>query len=132
MIDAKTLREMAGDYEAHGRSLGGNWQYKNNSTMLWVDIDLFHWLNFDTEYRRKPRTITVNGIEVPEPLRVAPEMDTYLYIANPASSNFRVCVRWVASNGQINWLERGMLHNTEEAAEAHARAMVAASRGDGE
>jgi hypothetical protein len=33
-----------------------------------------HWIS-NVDYRRKPRTININGIEVPEPVRVVDDRD---------------------------------------------------------
>lgn len=79
-----------------------------------------------TQYRLKPRTININGHEVPEPLRVAPD--------KPGGVEYYV--PWFSANGSTarfiwndilsdHWmLSRGLCHTTRVAAEAHARALL--------
>ena len=79
-------------------------------------------LSFDYwgEYRIKPKTITVNGTEVPAPLTTLEGLDTF-YLAAPSHSNFYIDY---ANCGEYNtWLERDLCHKTKEAAIAHAKAM---------
>ena len=82
----------------------------------------------DFEYRRKPKTITVNGIKVPAPAREAPKMGEKFFLVNPAASTLAVAYSW--SNGRYDneWLNKGVLHLTEEAAIAHAKALLAPSQ----
>jgi hypothetical protein len=77
----------------------------------------------DTEYRRKPRTITINGIEVPEPLRVAPPSGTIYYVAMPCNANSYVDWTWFDDRSDIAALAQGMAHATRDAAEIHGNAL---------
>lgn len=80
------------------------------------------------EYRRKPKTITVNGIEVPEPSRETPKIGDRYYLAYPVSSSGFVEYFWTNEAQEKSWLEKGLLHLTKEAAIAHAIAMIAPSQ----
>jgi len=76
------------------------------------------------KYRRKPRTININGHEVPEPLREEPANGQSLY--SPAffnSESFQVTY-WHATRVQQDWLSQGLFHLTREAAELHAKALL--------
>ena len=80
------------------------------------------------EYRVKPDTIMVNGIEVPGPLRVAPADGKPYWIANITSvefDQFELC--WDGIELEMTWLQRGLVHLSKENAIAHAKAMVAPS-----
>ena len=80
------------------------------------------------EYRVKPSTIVVNGIEVPEPQRVAPADGTAYWLANVTSiefDQFELC--WDGVESEMTWLQRGLVHLSKENAIAHAKAMVAPS-----
>ena len=81
-----------------------------------------------SKYRIKPeepKTIKVNGFDVPEPMREAPARCTAYYLACPTDSEYYNYVRWSSGDLQErHWLSRGMLHSTKEAAIAHAKAML--------
>ena len=78
----------------------------------------------DNKYRRKPRTITINGREVPEPMRDVPEFGQECYIVAMENQPPFEWVTW--DNGEFDrrWLSRGLVHSTKEAAIAHAEALL--------
>lgn len=80
------------------------------------------------EYRRKPKTITVNGVEVPEPIRKEPEIGDKYYLVYPITGNFFIDYSWTNSKQEKQWLEKGLLQQTRHAAIAHAKAMIAPSQ----
>lgn len=89
----------------------------------WMPLNTHPSWVLDVEYRRKPKTIKVNGFEVPEPLKEMPERGD-VWLAIPHSESFAQhycadCMRWK----QIA-LDRGLLHSTKEAAVAHSKAML--------
>jgi hypothetical protein len=80
------------------------------------------------DYRRKARTININGFEVPEPVREPlGESDAYYYVSfeslftdNGASES-----RWYEAAGVSRLrLDKGIIHLTREAAELHAKALL--------
>lgn len=78
------------------------------------------------QYRRKPeppKTITVNGFEVPAPVAGPPAESELVWLAVPSNPDFASRVRYV-SEWDFNKFERGLLHTTREAAVAHAKAML--------
>lgn len=83
------------------------------------------YLCFDTsmDYRRKPRTILVNGYEVPEPVREAPKIGHGYYFASVNMRDFFGHLLWGEDNIDRFNLERGLVHHSREAAQAHGRAM---------
>ena len=80
-----------------------------------------------SEYRRKPTTHIVNGVEVPE-LRVKLEEGGYCYLANPASRTLFTSHKFVGDSIDKLWFERGLTYqHTEEGKQAailHAKAML--------
>lgn len=77
------------------------------------------------QYRRKPRTININGIEVPEPLRVAPAKGTKVWSPHLSSADKLSTFTWNVGNHWMEQeLERGIVHLTPEAAVAHAEALL--------
>jgi len=81
---------------------------------------------------RKPRTININGIEVPEPLREAPEIGSYFWVPNiPIPSPYRLS--WEGKEVDFLALRAGLAHRTKEAAETHVRALLSFTKvSDGE
>lgn len=79
------------------------------------------------KYRVKPeepKTIKVNGFDVPEPMREAPAVTTRYYMAYPAGTAYYEGDRWDGTDYDLLWLSRGLLHSTKEAAVAHAKAIL--------
>jgi hypothetical protein len=73
-----------------------------------------------------PRTITVNGVEVPEPLREPPENGTFVWVVSP-SGEIEI-YKWDGKKDLVRALNFGLLHLTESAASAHFEAMIKPSR----
>lgn len=83
------------------------------------------WAEFYS-FRRKPeppKTITVNGFEVPAPITEPPAESTLVWFAAPTIPDFAAKVRYLLE-WDIHKFERGLLHTTKEAAVAHAKAML--------
>ena len=78
------------------------------------------WLA-ESQYRRKPQPININGYEVPEPCRVAPGL--YEMLWKPAMSGHRSLL-WDNTLRQRAWLQAGLLHLTKEAADIHGKALL--------
>lgn len=76
------------------------------------------------QYRRKPRTITINGREVPEPMRSAPEEGQFYFMPSTIASDFFCEEEWHGSRRDMRWLSCGLCHSTKEAAIAHAEALL--------
>jgi hypothetical protein len=79
------------------------------------------------ELRIKPRTITVNGIEVPEParwLKVGPPV----WYVDAASRKGYWEARFRGTDVELIMLDRGLVHRTEEAAARHFEALIAPSK----
>ena len=82
------------------------------------------------EYRRKPRTININGHEVPEPVRDSSEMgeEAYYYMPSLYHLSGFVPVVWYSDCADLERLHRGLVHLTKEAAQAHAEALLSITR----
>ena len=96
------------------------WEFscqKQEYKTLW-DHPTWHEKN---KYRRKHKTILINGHEVPEPHRT-PLKDGEVYWAlslfGGASS-----LRWKDDDFDNSYLENGFIHLTKEAAEKHFNAL---------
>ena len=72
--------------------------------------------NPEYKYRIKPRTVTVHGVELPEPLRVAPMYEDAFWLAT-VFDGAPFSARWTGNDSQMTWLQNGIVHSTREAAE---------------
>ena len=80
-------------------------------------------------YRRKPKTININGFEVPEPLKhldFTKDFPVGLACVNLLSQNnfYSLIYEGHGINEVKDKLEKGLLHLTKEAAELHAKALL--------
>ena len=98
------------------------WQYGRKGKELWYMVTEHPAWDESCDYRRKPKIILINGIEVPEPLRVAPKEDTEVYPVSVQSENI-MDTRYINSGWHLYCLKAGILHATKEAAELHAKAL---------
>ena len=93
----------------------GNW-YTSQGTFM-----------HPVKYRIKPeepKTIKVNGFDVPEPMRDEPAENATYAVAQPSEGDYYNEFSWGGCPLETNWLQRGLLHSTKEAAVAHAKAML--------
>lgn len=75
-----------------------------------------------SSFRIKPKTININGHEVPEPVREPLAARQYYYLADLRCDSLRGT--WSGDADDLLWLSRGLIHLTREAAEAHAKALL--------
>lgn len=76
------------------------------------------------KYRVKPKTILVNGFEVPEPMREEPNQGEGYYYASISVGALYGFAAWTKHEADLIRLTRGICHTTKEAAIAHAKAML--------
>ena len=96
------------------------WEFscqKQEYKTLW-DHPTWHEKN---KYRRKHKTILINGHEVPEPHRT-PLKDGEVYWALSLFSG-AASLRWKDDNFDNSYLENGFVHLTRDAAEKHYEAI---------
>lgn len=93
---------------------GGEWGSLSNHP-IWG-----HWIN----YRRKPRTILINGIEVPEPVKQDLEPGRLFFLVNILDHEKIYSTSWNSNPIYDMWLKRGLIHLTEENARKHVEALL--------
>ncbi len=101
-----------------------NFEFKLQNDDCWLNLasmeplDYPQWL-----FRRKPRTIRIGDLDVPEPMREAPAFGAQYWIA---SVNKKEVVDLVWQNDTVDkqWLAAGLCHTTKEAAELHRKALI--------
>ena len=104
-------------------------EYRRSELIGWISVNKHPEWDDCTEYRRKPRTIHINGIEVPEPCREPLACDTKYYMPALVWSVDDLNGGWFGSewgDDDIDHtrLNSGIVHLTKEAAALHARALL--------
>lgn len=76
----------------------------------------------DARYRRKPKTIRIGNIDVPEPMRVMPSSGQHYWTFNNdgESTQYAFC----DDEFDHALLNAGMMHSTQEAAKLHWKAIA--------
>ena len=89
----------------------------------WVALCGHPYWKEESEYRRKPRTMTYT-ITIPEPLRGAPGVREAYYVAAPDVECFCIKYVWSGRETEVRLLKRGLCFATKEDAIAAAKAML--------
>lgn len=76
------------------------------------------------EFSLKPRTITVNGREVPEPVREPLSIGSKYFVPCVDTEELYLSGSWSGYDVSFRRLKYGLVHLTKEAAIAHAKAML--------
>jgi len=76
------------------------------------------------EYRRKKKTININGFEVPEPVKESEVEYGKVYYSFQLTSGEEHHVQWCNRDSQVELLKLGMLHYTTEAIRKHREALL--------
>ena len=101
------------------------WEYTVSNDLRWRAFDGISrplW-DKDTEYRRKPRTLTYT-VTMPEPMREAPQLDTEYYLVSLFEPMHFEVAYWGDCSGERMLLKRGLCFATKEDAIAAAKAML--------
>ena len=113
------------------------WEYRDAPEDGWEPCKGTPVWDPAAKYRRKPRTIHINGIEVPEPCREPLEGVTHYYMPDlmesAGGSSSGLSSGWVWSawdDDEVDHarLKAGIVHLTAEAAALHARALVSITK----
>lgn len=99
------------------------WQLKSGAGP-WIQMTAHPSWRYDIDYRRKPDTIVVNGIECNAPLRVAPKVGAECWLAVEQTPGFT----WRDTVYDLLRLENGLVCATSEDAQALWIAMTAPMR----
>jgi hypothetical protein len=80
------------------------------------------------DWKIKPKTISINGFEVPEPVKEPLPVGKRFFIPNLAvthpQSTLSSFTFWSGVEADMIWLQRGLIHLTEEAAIEHAKVLL--------
>ena len=103
------------------------WECKEAGTG-WYNLTYHPVWNYFVNYRRKPCTILIKGIEVPEPVkRELLEGQSY-YVVDITCHKFMQIQYWNNDPLDTRFLERGLIHLSEENAKKHAEALLSFTR----
>lgn len=78
----------------------------------------------EMQYRRKPKTININGFEVPEPVRKPLQECEIYWVADNVRPELSDYYMWRGDKFDQEALSRGIIHRTKEAAQQHAKALL--------
>jgi len=101
-----------------------------HADMRWETMNMHPaWLD-NCDYRFIPETITLNGVELPEPLRVEPKDGSRVYCLGYTSGvGLSLPIQY---SEYYKWhFDSGLLHSTREAAQAWLDAITKVARGEG-
>lgn len=99
------------------------WQKKMDGQ--WADVICHPQWAEGSEYRRKPRTVVINGIEVEAGASVAPLLESKYYFPDVHDPDLWGTDRWSGCPDDLARFSRGIIYSTTEDAAAMARAMLA-------
>ena len=123
-IHAELMAQYAEDAKWHERP----WE-------LWEHGDGTEWTNCTAHpcwhkshiYRRKPRTVQIGDIEVPEPCKAELVYGQDYYIPNlTAGASWRT---WNGDEHDTHALKSNLVHLDFQSAEIHAKALIEVSKG---
>jgi hypothetical protein len=77
----------------------------------------------------KPKMLSINGYEFPEPVSETPQDGEVVYFAH-VISNQATSFEWNNNLYHRQWLDMGLIHLTEQGAEQQLAAILAACRGE--
>lgn len=124
-VHADLMRQYAEDAKTHTEPWK-LWQVKDAEGTWWRCQFSPSW-DASLEFRCKPKTHIVNGVEIPD-LRVKPEEGEQYYLADPLSRTFFTLRQAYKNAARNDWVERGLVYpHTEEGKQAailHSKSML--------
>lgn len=110
----------------------GETEFEQSVGTVWYPLSISNALisiaaasgNTANAYRIKPKTININGYEVPEPMRIAPAASTTYWRTALFNTNWASRYEWANDDMDNRWLKLGICHLNKEAAELHHKALL--------
>lgn len=103
-----------GEWVDFGEDFG---ELKVASLHRFVDYDAY-------KFKLAPRSITVDGVKVPAPESVAPEVDATYIVPECTAADLWVGYRWTNHPLNHDHLQRGLVYLNKKDAIARAKAML--------
>lgn len=121
--------ELMAQYAEDAKQYDEPWQlWQHDASGTWVDCVSHPSWSSNTQYRRKPRSIMIGDIEVPEPCKVSLKYKEEYFVPNVASAGAHRCV-WTHSYLDLYALESNLVHLDRRSAALQAKALAEVSKG---
>ena len=102
------------------------WEFRCDEHEKWTILTGNPAWDDDTEYRRKPRTIRIGEIDIHEPVREPLQNGENYFVPVIDCGDYHASrFSWDNDSTDKRLLKKGMVHLTNEAALAHAKALIA-------
>lgn len=103
-----------------------NWQCYSTKEQAWINLSQACIWHPSVQYRRKPKTININGFDVPEPCKDKTKIGrfTRYWVVNLSNGHLVLGCSWDNDETDNIRLQNGLIHLTEEAALCHAKALL--------
>ena len=125
MKNIELMREYMRLVEAGEKEPWKHFEVKSIHFNSWFGMPTGFWFaDGGYDFRLKPKTININGFEVPEPAREALNRCDKYFIADPVIPDYQRGYIWWGDSADQTFLRRGIIHLTKEAAIQHARALL--------
>lgn len=97
----------------------GEWNKLNKDD---INLNIFNSDRFS--FRDSIKHININGFDVPEPIKLRPNIGEEYYLTVVSSDNLYDSLQWINDHVDFRLLERGLCHYTKEAAILHSKALL--------
>ena len=125
--------ELMMEYAKIARTTDKPWTHfevRQNDSCVWEAIHLPVCFYSHMEYRLKPepKTIRIGEYDVPEPVREPLENGTTCWYPKLSNIDLIDGYIWCNDDTDVRMLSNGLIHLTEEAAKAHAEALLSLTK----
>jgi hypothetical protein len=111
------------DVEQFGTDAHTHWRFRIRGGSSWRRCKGMPRWSPALEYSRVPKTILINGRDVPEPARTRPDHGLDYWVPSLLHSERVLGYVWKDDEMDRRWFAAGFIHLTREAAVAHAEAL---------
>lgn len=125
MKNIELIREYIRLFEAGDKEPWAHFEIRRINFENWTPMPMRCWFtDYGYDFRLKPKTININGFEVPEPERGPLPVNSDYFIVN--LYNKQLCMHriWYDDESDAMLLVSGVVHKTKEAAIQHAKALL--------
>ena len=109
-------------FVVNAAAMGEVIQYQDNDG-VWLDKPSYGFIP-SRKYRVKPKKIIIAGIEVPAPSREPLNNKQRYFLPNISVERGYTDCYWNSEPRHMRFLNKGLVHTTIEAAQAHAKALI--------
>ena len=110
-------------------------EYQCPASRLWKPLDslskyttITPRFRKDLSYRLAPARIFIGKVQISPPMRKAPAIYEKVWVVDLTLPENAYWTIWLSEPDQLLLLEKGLLHNTQEKALAHANAIIKSTK----